>query len=191
MVAFNDKITGAERQFAVDHLSRSGSRFIEVVRGIPEHLWNHRPGKGQWTAAECAEHIQLTEAYFFMPTIDTILAEAPDASRQAQTSGKDETCIRFMENRSDKISGQPWEETADKQIDRDAILLSFMEHRQRNIDWLRETDASLRLHYTYFPVLETIDAYQFILMMSAHTTRHTDQIREILDLNFYPVSKAG
>jgi hypothetical protein len=167
MPDYKSQITEGEREFAINHLSRTGSRFIEVVRSVPQDLWNHRPGKGQWTVAECAEHIQLTEAYFFMPTLDTILAEAPDASRQEQASGKDEFCIRFMENRSEKISGQPWEEAADKQIDRDALLSSFMEHRQRNIDWLRNTDAPLRLHYTFFPVVETLDAYQFILMMSA------------------------
>lgn len=179
-------ITDAERAFAIQHLTQTGKAFIDSIRDMTEAQWYMRPGPGQWSASECADHLLQTEVYFFMPTIQKMLSEPADPARRAETAGKDEAAIASMENRTYKIKGQPWDETADKKIDKEALIAGFEQKRAEVIAWLSDTQDALRVHYTTFPGLETIDVYQFILMISAHTTRHTGQIEDIKELDFYP-----
>ena len=70
-------------------------------------------------------------------------------------------------------------------IDKAALIEGFSAKRKEIIEWLRQSDDELRVHYTTFPGLETIDVYQFILMISGHTTRHTGQINDIKELEFF------
>jgi hypothetical protein len=179
-------ITDAERAFAIQHLTQTGKAFIDSIRDMTEQQWYMRPGPGQWSASECADHLMQTEAYFFMPTIQKMLSEPADPARRTETAGKDEAAIASMENRSYKIKGQPWDESAEKKIDKEALMADFQVKRKEVIDWLSQTQDPLRVHYTSFPGLDTIDVYQFILMISAHTTRHTGQIEDIKELDFYP-----
>jgi hypothetical protein len=179
-------ITAEERQFAIHHLTQTGKAFIDSIRDLTEVQWYMRPGPGQWSASECADHLLQTELYFFMPTIESMLAQAPDPSRMTETAGKDELCVKSMESRSIKIKGAPWDETAEKKIDKGELIRQFEAKRASVVEWLAQTDAAFRVHYTSFPGLDTIDVYQFILMISAHTTRHTHQIEEIKMLDYFP-----
>jgi 23S rRNA G2069 N7-methylase RlmK/C1962 C5-methylase RlmI len=143
-----------------------------------------RPGPGQWSVAECAQHILETELFFFMPTVEKMLSEEPAPARMAEANGKDNSVIAGMENRGYKIKGQPWEESSEKVIDREALIASFQAKRAENIAWLENSDGAFRANFIDFPGMGTIDVYQFILFISAHTTRHTGQIHDIKELEF-------
>lgn len=184
-------ITDAERAFAIQHLTSTGNAFIEAIRDLTEQQWYMRPAPGQWSASECADHLLQTEVYFFMPTIQKMLADAADPARRSETAGKDDIAISSMENRTLKIKGQPWDETAEKKIDKEALILTFKAKRKEVIDWLSQTQEALRVHFTTFPGLDTLDVYQFILMISAHTTRHTGQIEDIKELDYFPGSEGA
>ncbi len=185
------QITEAEKQFAIDHLTRTGKEFVDSIRGLTEKQWYLRPGPGQWSAAECADHLLQTELYYFMPTIQQMLSEAPNPDRRSETAGKDELAISSMENRTYKIKGQPWDESSEKKLDIEEVISAFSEKRKEIIEWLRNSNDAFRVHYTYFPGLETLDVYQFILMISAHTTRHTGQINDIKELDFFPLAMSA
>ncbi len=173
-------ISPEEKQFAINHLNLTGKAFIDSISELNDKQWYQRPGPGQWSPAECAQHLLETELYFFMPTIEKMLADAPDASKIKETAGKDQGIISAMESRVHKIQGQPWEETADKIIDRNALISSFQSKRAENIKWLEQHGENFRVHFIDFPGMGALDVYQFILFISAHTTRHTGQIEEIL-----------
>ena len=51
---------------------------------------------------------------------------------------------------------------------------------------MRTTPDDLRDHFVEHPVFKTVDAYQIILMMSAHTQRHTAQLNEVKQAAGYP-----
>jgi len=182
------KITKEEKQFAIEHLTRTGKEFIESIQDLNRNQWNIRPGAGQWSIAECADHILKTELYFFMPTIQKMLSEPADAGKMAEAAGKDEISYKSMENRSYKIVGQPWEESSEDTINRETLMAEFASKRAEIIEWLKNSEDEFRVHFTSFPGLDTIDVYQFILMISGHTTRHTAQINEIKSHDFYPVA---
>ena len=172
-------ISAQEKQFAVNHLNKTGKAFIDAIAGMSEKQWYLRPGPGQWSAAECAQHLLETELYYFMPSIEKMLADAPNPERMAETMGKDQAVIDSMEVRTHRIKGQPWEESADKVIDKAALMAAFEAKRAENIKWLENSDGNFRANFIDFPGLGAMDVYQFILFISAHTTRHTGQIQDI------------
>jgi hypothetical protein len=49
----------------------------------------------------------------------------------------------------------------------------------RTIEFLRTTQQDLRAHTQPHPVPKTIDAYQWILLLSAQCRRHSAQIEEV------------
>jgi len=179
------QISDSEKQFAIDYLKRTGEAFIAAIKDFDDRKWHLRPGPGQWSAAECADHLLQTELYYFMPTIQQMLAEPANPDRRSETENKDEMSYASMENRSYKIKGAPWEESSEKVVDKEALTAAFSTKRSEIIEWLRNSNDNLRVHYTTFPGLDTIDVYQFILMISGHTTRHTGQINDIKELNSY------
>jgi hypothetical protein len=63
-------------------------------------------------------------------------------------------------------------------------LASFKENRNKLINYMGMTQEDMRNHVINFP-LGMMDAYQLVLMLSAHTSRHTLQIKEVMaDPNF-------
>lgn len=175
----NNSINAQEKQFAIDYLNRTGKSFIDAISDMSEKQWYLRPGPGEWSAAECAQHLLETELYFFMPSIEKMLAEAPNPERMSETAGKDQAIIESMEIRTYKIKGQPWEESSDKVIDKGALIAAFEAKRAENIQWLEGSDGNFRANFIEFPGMGPLDVYQFILFIAAHTTRHTTQIQEI------------
>jgi uncharacterized damage-inducible protein DinB len=175
-------ITSQERQFAIDHLRRSARAFLDSISDLNEKQWYMRPGPGQWSAAECAEHILETELYFFMPTVEKVLSEPADPSRMQETAGKDSQVIASMENRTHKLKGRPWEESSEKVIDKAALMATFEAKRAEHIAWLENAGENFRVHFFSFPGAPAMDVYQLVLFLSAHTNRHTGQIQDIREL---------
>lgn len=175
-------ISSQEKQFAIDHLNRTGREFIDAIAGLNEDQWYKRPGPGQWSAAECAQHLLETELYFFMPGIEKMFADTPNPERMTETAGKDLQVIAALESRENKIKGQPWEESSDKKIDKNALIDAFQQKRAEHIAWLENSGENFRVHFIDFPGMGALDVYQFILFVSAHTTRHTGQIQDIRQL---------
>lgn len=176
------QITDAERSFAIDHLARSRDHFINTIKDLPENVWYTRPGAGEWTPAECAEHIQQTEVYYFEPILNQMLADAPKPEQMAELAGKEEIAIKAMEERAFKVKGQPWEEIPNKKVDKEALILSFTAVRNKIIEFLKTADNEFRVHIGPVPGMGNLDAYQFILYISAHTNRHTGQIQDVVNL---------
>jgi hypothetical protein len=115
-----------------------------------------------------------------------MLSEPANPEKRKEAEGKDVASYAGMEDRSYKIKGQPWEEVFEKKIDKENLIKSFLEKRSEMMEWIKNTDEELRVHFTYFPGLETIDVYQLILFVSGHTTRHTLQIVESMQSELYP-----
>ena len=55
------------------------------------------------------------------------------------------------------------------------------------MEYIRRTNDDLRNYYFQFP-FANLDAYQIVLMMTAHSKRHTNQIEEIIQHKDFPGS---
>jgi hypothetical protein len=65
------------------------------------------------------------------------------------------------------------------------LIKAFEDNRSATMDYLRTTNDDLRDHFFDHPAFGTLDGYQWLLLISAHSARHTAQIEEVkADPNF-------
>lgn len=60
-----------------------------------------------------------------------------------------------------------------------ASLDSFVARRNRNIAFIKTTQADLRDHCSVFPGVGMVDDYQVVIFMVSHSKRHTMQLEEV------------
>ncbi|MBX5496034.1 MAG: DinB family protein [Bryobacteraceae bacterium] len=59
------------------------------------------------------------------------------------------------------------------------MIRHFKARRDQSIAFIDKTQDELRTRLANHPALGTLDAYQWFLLLSAHTERHTNQIKEV------------
>ena len=61
----------------------------------------------------------------------------------------------------------------------EALVTHFKRSRDRTIAYVEKTNDELRNHIAPHPTMGDLDAYQWILLISAHSERHVAQIRNV------------
>jgi len=62
----------------------------------------------------------------------------------------------------------------------------FKQARAVTVGYAKSTQDDLRAHATPHSVLKSMDAYQYLLLLAAHSSRHTAQIEEVKASAGYP-----
>jgi hypothetical protein len=170
------EITQAERKFAVDHLNKTRTDLVNAVKGLSEAQLNFKADTNRWSVLECVQHIALSSPGilgFMQSTIKT----PNDSSLKASFS--DEQFIKMIEDRSQKAqAAEPFKPVHSPYKNLTETLKSFNEGRDSLITYVNTTNDDLRNHIAKLP-FGNPDAYQIILLISAHTNRHTQQINEV------------
>ena len=117
--------------------------------------------------------------------IEDSLKQRPNPEKRAEIKMTDEQLISAIQNRTQKFKApeviQPQNsgfKTAEE------ALSSFKANRDKTIELINSTDADMRNHVVNFPV-GVMDTYQMTLLMSSHSNRHTQQMKEVIaDPNF-------
>ena len=66
-----------------------------------------------------------------------------------------------------------------------SVTTAFNESRGKTVSFVQNTKEDLRGHASPHPILKALDGYQWELLLSAHSARHTAQIQEVKsDPNF-------
>jgi hypothetical protein len=169
-------LTQGERDFAMSNLHASRKLFLDAVAGLSEAQWNFKPAPDRWSIAECAEHIALSEnmiAGFAKSVLEKPAEEAkPDRS-------KDQKLIDMVVDRSQKAQAPEMLQPSRKFATPQVAVDHFTKARDENIDYMKTTQEPLRSHFGPHPLLGPLDAYQWFLLVSAHSERHTLQIGEV------------
>ncbi len=101
---------------------------------------------------------------------------------QIATKISDKLVIERLEDRKKKFqapnASNPVENEIQQYVD---LMKQFEVRRNRLINYVKESGLSFRSYGSENPVLGLIDIYQWTLFASAHTVRHTKQIREIME----------
>jgi len=170
-----------ERDFLISHLEKSRQEFLRSIEGLSKEQWTHKPAGGGWSIADCAEHLTVTEdAIFNMVTQQFLKAPIREGVvRKAQAD--DEKVIARMLDRSQKAKAPEMLHPTGKWPTADAIKTAFNERRNRSITFVRSTQEDMRGR-----VAGSMDTYQYFVMMSGHTLRHTAQLNEVKQDAGYP-----
>lgn len=171
-------ITDAERKYLVEFMTKTKQRLLKDVQGLTAAQLNFKPDSTRWSVAECVEHITLTENSNFNRVSEALKAEA-DPSKRNQITLKDEDILKRYSDRSNKRQTSEALTSKSHFGSYEAALKEFVAKRDANIEFVKTTKDDLRNRTTTYS-FGTIDLYQCLLGLTAHSERHTIQLEEVM-----------
>ncbi len=174
-------LTAAERDFLISHLEQSRQLFLRSIEGLTAAQWTFKPAPDRWNIAECAEHLTVTEDALFQMVTQRLLKAPVWDGIQRKTQADDEKIIAATTDRSKKGQAPEMLKPSNRFPTPAAIQQAFNPKRDRSVEFVRSTREDLRGR-----VSGPMDAYQYLVMMSAHTLRHTAQLNEVKADPAYP-----
>jgi hypothetical protein len=182
-------LTPEERSFLIEQLTKSKQGFIESIQGLTDAQWKFKAAPDRWSIEECSEHIILAEDFIFEGSQKMLQAPAQPRA-VSSTPERDREILAMIQDRSHKATApEPIRPTGQWPTVSDAIA-EFSKRRDRNIAYVHDTKDELRTHSTSETPLGIMDAYQVLVLMAAHSMRHTAQIEEVKGSAGYPRATA-
>ena len=173
-----------DRDFAMSHMHATRKLFLDSVAGLSAEQWNFKSAPDRWSVAECAEHIAISEDYISGLARNLLKTPlAPEKRKLVKVT--DEQLVESVIDRSHKFQAPEPIAPAKRWPDPNEAVAHFKTSRDRNIAYIETTPDELRAHFMSHPAAGMLDAFQWMLLMSGHTERHTLQILEVkADPNF-------
>jgi hypothetical protein len=178
-------LTPEERNVALKSLQATHDAFLKSIAGLSEQQWKFKPAPDRWSVAEVSEHIAISESTIFALVQGKIMASPAAPEKRADDKLTDQQILTMIPDRSHKAQAPEFLKPTNRWATREELVAAFEKSRGATIDYVRNTNDDLRDHFGPHPALGTLDAYQWILLISAHSERHTKQIEEVkADPNF-------
>ncbi len=171
-------IDASERKFALDYFKKTKERFLKDVSGLSEKQLNYKADTSRWSIAQCIEHITLAESMIWQWTNRTI-QQAATPEKRSEVKVTTDQIIQGLEDRSKKFKAPEFLQPSGKFAGSDAAIRAYTLRRDSTIAYISSTQDDLKAHFLNHPVLGTIDCYQALLFLAAHSARHTEQIEEV------------
>ncbi|MCK8479806.1 DinB family protein [Psychroserpens algicola] len=185
--------TEIHKSYLVKYLELSKKGLENALSGLSKKQWHFKPADDVWSIAQIAEHLSKAESSLTgraMSTLDMPLA--PEKNKNINDR------ILFVEDfiseknrQTVKIPVAPGTEPADtKKVpwsNPKEFLSYFKAKRQKTIDFVKTTDKDLMNHFMpTIPKLGDMNSYLWLVFMSAHNSRHTAQMLEVMNHPDFP-----
>ncbi len=176
-------VTAEDLTRATEHLKKTSAAFLAATDGLSEAQVNFKSGPTRWSVAEIAEHITAGED-LLRGMIEGDVLKAPARTEQVNVKEIDDFVLMAIADRTHKATA-PEPLIPTKRFGSVADTLAhFRESRAKTLTLLTDT-KDLRAHAIDSPLGRPLDAFQWLLFISAHCERHTKQIDEVkADPNF-------
>ena len=176
------ELTPAEKDKTLQYLETTKKNILEATKGLSEAQWNFKPAPERWSIAQVMEHIATAED--FIRTMDKEqVMKGPAGAPDRDVKKTDAAVLAMVPDRSTKIQAPEPLVPANKYGTPEGSVNHFLESRAITEDYLKNA-AGLRDHVADSP-MGKLDGYEFILLIAAHSERHTKQILEVkADANF-------
>lgn len=176
------EVTPAEKDRALQYLETTKKNVLEATKGLSEAQWNFKSGPDRWSVAQVMEHIAAAEDFIRTLTKEKIMA-APAGEPGRDLRKADDAVLMMVPDRTNKVQAPEPLVPTNRFGSPEASIKHFVESRAATEDFLKST-TGLRDHVSDSP-MGKLDAYEFLLLIAAHSERHTKQINEVkADPNF-------
>ncbi len=176
------EVTQAEKDKALQYLETTRKNVLEATKGLSEAQWNFKPASDRWSVAEVMEHIAAAED-FIRGLIKEKVMMAPAGEPGRDVKKTDDGVLAMVPDRTNKVQAPEPLVPTNRFGSPDGSIKHFVESRTTTEDFLK-TATGLRDHVTDSP-MGKLDGYEFVLLIAAHSERHTKQINEVkADPNF-------
>jgi hypothetical protein len=177
-------ITQAERKYALDYFLQTRQRLLDDIKGLSDAQLNFKADTSRWSIAQCTEHIAVAETLIWQ-WIQTTLHQPATPEKRGDVKSTTEQLIQGMTDRSHKFHAPEPLQPAGKFEGFEPAVKSYTLRRDSTIAYIQSTQDDLKDHFITHPVFGTMDLYQGLIMLAAHSARHTLQIEEVkADPNF-------
>jgi len=175
--------TQADKDKALAYLESTKNGVLDATKGLSEAQWNFKPAPDKWSVAECVEHIAAAEDFIRGMAVDKVM-KAP-AAPDRDIAKIDAGIMAMIPDRSQKAQAPDQLKPTNRFGSPEGSLKHFAESRTATENFLKDT-PDLRAHAVDSPLGgPKLDAYEWVLFVSAHSQRHTKQIEEVkADPNF-------
>ena len=177
-------LTRQERDSLVQHLEQTRQAFLQSISGLSDAQWTFKAGPDRWSIAEVAEHIAISETTIFQLVTDKMLTGP--AIPPNPTPLSDEKLLASLLDRSTKFQAPEMLKPTNRWATREALTKDFLAARDKTITYVKTTTDDLHGHGGPHPVFKMLDGYQWVLLISGHSARHTAQIEEVKASPGYP-----
>jgi hypothetical protein len=178
------QLTEQERLTLQKHLQLTRQAFLESISGLSDAQWTFKTGPDRWSIAEVAEHIAVSETTILQLVTDKIL-KGPAVPRDPNAMS-DEQLVAGVLDRTNRFQAPEMLRPTNRWATRDALAKDFIAARDKTEAYVKATTDDLHGHSAPHPVFKMLDGYQWVLLLSAHSGRHTAQINEVKESPAYP-----
>jgi hypothetical protein len=187
--AADGSMSPAERTYLLDQLETTKKNLLASIHGLTSAQWKFKPAPAVWSVEECAEHIILAEDYIF--GFSQQVLKSPVVARPAESDADhDRQLVARIEDRSKKATA-PEAITPSGKFETPAdAAREFVARRDKTIAYVKSSDDPLRVHVADGPAGK-MDGYQVLLLLVAHSARHTAQLKEVQANPDYPKASAA
>jgi len=169
-------LTEVEKKEGLAQLDRTRRGVIEATKGLSEAQWKFKPSPDRWSVAEVLEHITLAEDFLVENTSKKVM-QAPAGKSDRDYKSTDKLVLGAIADRTQRVQAPEALHPTGRWSPQET-LERFLKTRERTMEFLRST-PDLRDHVVDSPLGQPLDAYQWLLYISAHSERHTKQILEV------------
>jgi hypothetical protein len=177
------ELTQAERDKAIQYLETTKKDVLDATKDLSPAQWNFKPAPDRWSIAECMEHIAAAEE-FILASIENGVMKAPLAPGR-DVAAIDAAIIENVPARKTKLQAPEPIKPTNRFGSPQGSVDHFIASRAKTEAFVKDTPG-LRDHAADSPSGGKWDAYEFVLLIAAHSERHTNQIKEVKADPSYP-----
>jgi hypothetical protein len=181
--ARSQELTQADRDKAVQYLESTKKDVLDATNGLSPTQWNFKPAPDRWSIAECMEHIAAAEDFIRGLVVEKVMLAPAAPGRDVVTI--DAAIIENVPARKTKAQAPEEIKPTNRFGSPQGSINHFVESRAKTESFVKDTPG-LRDHAADAPDGHKWDAYEFVLLIAAHSERHTNQIKEVKADPNYP-----
>jgi hypothetical protein len=162
------------RNEIVEALKSSSQAFQEAVAGVSDEAATLSPGPERWSILQVVEHVVVAERGQFGALQRSRLSEKSleNPEKEAMIRARGASRLNRYESPERARPSGRFPSLAQ-------ALDEFIAAREETIRFAAEHEENLYFRQAMHPMFGAVNGYELLLIMAAHTRRHTEQIAEI------------
>ena len=178
------EVSQAEKDHALQYLESTKKGVLDATRGLSDAQWNFKPAPDRWSVAQVMEHLAAAEDMIRGLVQEQVMKTPAVPVREVEEIKKaDEGVLAMVPDRSHKVQAPEPLQPTNRFGSPTAAQKHFVESRTATEEYLKNA-TGLRAHLGDGP-MGKLDGYQYVLLIAAHSDRHTKQMLEVkADPNF-------
>lgn len=169
-----------EKNELLQRLDSVRERLIAAVAGLSQAQASFKPSSDAWSVAGIVEHLAIVEALVIMR-----LGKMTSEPNHGNYKDSDVVLFDKVVDRTERFQSPERLRPTGKSLG--SSLEQLAATREKMIDLIRSApDGHFRQHSMDHPVLGPLDGHQWVVAVTGHCLRHTQQILETTSAPNFP-----